>query len=201
MTMSGVANERPMSRDVPDETNVDFLLALRDGTLVRVRPIRADDGERLRAFHARVSPDSIMFRYFRALPVLSEGMVEHLTHVDYATRMALVATLDAGDDEQIIAVVRYEGISAAAAEVAFLVEDRWQGHGIATALLHHLAAHARERGFTAFVAEVMDSNHRMREVLRMAGFPHTVRYESGCVEEYLDITAPPLATFGAANHY
>ena len=207
---SGLA-ERPQSDDeqrpheqaaqrASAEALVNFPLTLRDGAVVHVRPIRADDETRVRAFHARLSPDSIMFRFFRALPVLPEALVKHLTHVDYTTRMALVATLGAGDEEQIIAVVRYEGLSGGEAEVAFLVEDHWQNHGIATALLHRLATYARERGFTTFVAEVLDANHRMREVLRMAGFPHTVRYESGCIEERLDITKNPAAAFGTAGH-
>ena len=188
------ANERPAGPP-PDDSLVVFPLTLRDGTIVQVRSIRADDDARLREFHARVSPDSIMFRYFRALPTLPDALVEHLTHVNYTTRMALVATVGSVGDEQIVAVVRYEGMAGGEAEVAFLVEDRWQGHGIATGLLHHLATYARKQGFTTFVADVMVANYHMREVLRNAGFPHSVRYDSGCIEERLDISVSPRASF------
>jgi RimJ/RimL family protein N-acetyltransferase len=192
-TMSGTAATPSAAAVV-----IAFPLILRDGTVVQVRPIRADDEERLRAFHARLSPDAIRFRFFYPLPVLPQRLLEHLTHLDYTTRMALVATVGTGDQEQIIAVVRYEGLRAGEAEVAFLVEDRWQGHGIATALLYRLAAYARQQGYTTFVAEVLEANHRMREALRMAGFPYTVRCDSGCVEERLDITAPPQPSFAPA---
>jgi hypothetical protein len=76
---------------------------------VQTRPIRADDTERLRAFHARLSPDTIYLRCFSAVPVLMPHMAERLTHVDYENRMVLVTTPGAGDDEQIVAAVRYVG--------------------------------------------------------------------------------------------
>src|SRR6516225_534868 len=82
-------------------------LTLPDGATVQMRAIRADDTERLRAFHARLSPDTIYLRFFSVVPVLMPHMAERLTHVDYENRMALVATTGAGDDEQIVAVVRY----------------------------------------------------------------------------------------------
>ena len=39
--------------------------------------------------------------------------------------------------------------------MAFLVEDAHQGRGVASVLLEHLAAAARERGIERFVAEVL----------------------------------------------
>jgi RimJ/RimL family protein N-acetyltransferase len=172
-----------------------FHVPLRYGGIVLVRPIRPDDTEHLQAFHARLSPESIAFRYFHPVPVLSPEWVQRLTHIDYENRMALVATIGGGADEQIIAVVRYERTDPTTAEVAFLVEDRWQGHGIATQLLYRLAAYAVRRGLTTFVAEIMSTNTAMRDVVRLAGFPFTTRYETGCVEMRMDISNPPSAPF------
>ena len=115
-------------------------LELMTGERVHVRPIRADDTARLQAFHAHLSSDSVVFRFFRYLPALSDADAEHFTHVDYMDRMALVATQELPAGERILGVVRYDRIGPDTAEVAFVVEDRWQGHGIATALLHRLAA-------------------------------------------------------------
>ena len=56
------------------------------------------------------------------------------------------------------------------AEVAFVVGDEHQGRGIGTVLLEHLAAAARERGITRFVAETLADNRRMLGVFRDAGF-------------------------------
>lgn len=168
-------------------------LTLRDGLVVGVRPIQPDDTQRLVAFHARLSPETIEYRYFGSVPVLAAERAEQLTHVDYENRMALVATTGFGASEQIIAVVRYERMDPTTAEVAFVVEDQWQGQGISTQLLYRLAAYAHRLGFTTFLAEIMSTNVRMRNVLRKSGFPFTTRYVDGCVEMRLDITVAPTA--------
>jgi RimJ/RimL family protein N-acetyltransferase len=166
-------------------------LTLRNGSVVYMRAIRPDDTERLQAFHRRLSPDSVVYRYFQSVPILSNERAEHLTHVDYEQRMALVATMSADADAPIIAVVRYERIDATTAEAAFLVEDRWQGQGIASQLFKSLTAYARRRGITTIIAETMTSNVRMLKVLRHAGFPYTMHYDNGCAELRLDISAEP----------
>lgn len=175
----------------PDVARLDGPLTLYDGTTIHVRAIRADDDERLRAFHRRLSPDTIVFRFFHFLPELPSEDAEHFTHLDYVNRMALIATTGEGEAEEILGVVRYDHIREATAEVAFVVVDRWQGRGIGTALLHLLASYARTKGYSTFVALTMGSNARMIEVLRNSGFPWTTQYSDGTLEVQLDITKPP----------
>lgn len=170
-------------------------LRLRDGAEVGVRALRPDDRQRVQQLHARLSFDTIVFRFFRALPRLNDETARHLTHLDYDSRMALTATLGAGDEERLLAVVRYERIGPETAEVAFVVEDAWQGRGIATALLHLLARYARERGFTSLVAITMGDNARMLDVLRRCGFPTSARYDSGEIQVTLDISGDPTPDF------
>jgi RimJ/RimL family protein N-acetyltransferase len=167
-------------------------LILCDGAVVRVRPIRPDDTERLRAFHAHLSFESVVFRFFRALPELPRDMAEHFTHVDYDNRMALVATRGEGAQQELLAVVRYERTAPHAAEIAFVVQDEWQSHGIATALLHRLAAYARDHAITTFIAITMGSNVRMLDVLHQCGFPYHSHFDDGQIVAELDISAPPV---------
>jgi RimJ/RimL family protein N-acetyltransferase len=181
----------------PEAASLEGEIVLRDGAIVHVRPIRPSDTELLRAFHAHLSADSIIFRFFHFVPFLSEAEAEHFTHLDYQNRMALLATTVVDSREQIIAVVRYDRTGLQTAEVAFVVADRWQGHGIATTLLHQLAAYARALGFTTFVAVTMGSNMRMLDVLHHAGFPCTTRYLGGDFKARLDISAPPTTSFSA----
>jgi RimJ/RimL family protein N-acetyltransferase len=157
-----------------------------------VRAIQPDDDERLRAFHHHLSPDAIVFRFFHLLPELPTSDAERFTHVDYVNRMALLATTGLAAAEEILGVVRYDRVEDTTAEVAFVVADAWQGRGIATALLHRLAAYARTKGITTFVAITMGSNARMIEVLRNSGYPLTTRYSEGTLEVHLDITKPPV---------
>jgi GNAT superfamily N-acetyltransferase len=166
-------------------------LHLIDGQIVRTRPIQPSDTARLQAFHASLSPETIVLRFFGALPVLPERMAEHFTRVDYADRMALLAMAGSAVDEQILAVGRYDRIGPAEAEIAFVVRDDWQGHGIATALLYRLADYARAHGITTFVAYVLGSNARMLDVFRHSGYPCTVRLGTGELEVQLDIRGEP----------
>jgi RimJ/RimL family protein N-acetyltransferase len=166
-------------------------LTLLDGRTVQVRAILPDDGGRLCAFHARLSPETIHLRYFCAMRALSEVTAWKVAHVDYERRMAVVATTTVEGEERIIAVVGYEPMAPGTAEVAFVVEDGWQGLGIATELLYALAAYARRHGVARFIANVMPRNARMLSVLRHCGFPYA---QSGdeCIQVQLDITATPI---------
>ena len=185
-------DESPQQR-LPDEAmGVTHDLTLRDGSVVHVRAIHADDTVRLQSFHAHLSMESIIFRFFRTLPNISVEQATQFTHVDYVNRMALVATRGEGEAEELLAVVRYDRTTEESeAEVAFVVQDAWQGHGIATALLHQLAAYAHAHGVERFVALTMGTNVRMLDVLHNCGFPCHTRYDGGDILATLDITAPP----------
>ncbi len=163
----------------PARWEADVLLL--DGGAARLRPIRPDDADPLVEFYARVSPESKYRRFFAPYPELSPRDVERFSRVDYQDRMAFVVTI--GRD--LVAVGRYDvirettGPGCEQAEVAFLVEDRHQGRGIAQLLLEHLAQAARERGLTSFVAEVLPDNARMIQTFREAGYRLARAYEDG----------------------
>jgi RimJ/RimL family protein N-acetyltransferase len=175
---------------------IEGILHCRSGKTFYVRAIHPDDARRLQAFHEGLSIDSIIFRFFRYLPTLSDADAQRFTHVDYQGRMALVVVeLANGATEPdacgpIVGVVRYDREANSMAEVAFVVADRWQGQGIATALLHRLAAYARRRGITSLVAITMGANIRMLDVLRHAGYPMALHHDGGDLEIKLDITHP-----------
>jgi GNAT superfamily N-acetyltransferase len=163
-------------------------LTLRDGTTLHQRAIHADDAPRLRAFHHRLSRQTVMLRFFGMMPELSHELAERLSHVDYDSRMAVVATQGASADAPIIAVVRYQRAEPDAAEIALAVEDSWQGRGIGPLLLDTLAAYARRRGFTTLIAEVMYTNDHMLALLRHSRFPVTFHLRDGRVQARLDIS-------------
>ena len=138
---------------------------LRDGRTAHLRPITADDAERLVAFYEEVSAQSKYFRFFAPMPHLSDKDVARFTQVDHRERVAFVLTVA----ERIIAVGRYELTNPGEAEVAFLVQDAHQGRGIGLLLLEHLAQAAREHDIHRFVAEVLPDNQRMLQVFHEAG--------------------------------
>jgi GNAT superfamily N-acetyltransferase len=150
-----------------------------DGNLrYRVRPIRPEDAGQLVAFHRHLSPHSVYLRFFSFHPELSEAEVYRFTTVDYQDRLALVAL----DDDRLIGVGRFDRKPGEAeAEVAFVVADEYQHHGVGTLLLDELARAARQRGIETFRADTLAENRPMLDVFHHAGFPVTSRVEYGTV--------------------
>jgi GNAT superfamily N-acetyltransferase len=162
-------------------------------TCYHVRPIRPDDAGRLVAFHHHLLPRSVFLRFFTFHPELSAQEVEHFTCVDYVNRLALVAELD----DRLIAVGRFDSEPGETeAEVAFVVLDEFQHHGIGSLLLDELARAARTRGITTFRAETLCENRTMLDVFHHAGFPVTSRVEYGTV--ILHFPIEPTDSYRAA---
>jgi GNAT superfamily N-acetyltransferase len=67
------------------------------------------------------------------------------------------------------------------AEVAFVVADEFQHHGIGALLLDELARAAWARGITSFRAETLCENRAMLDVFHHSGFPVTSSVEYGTV--------------------
>jgi acyl-CoA synthetase (NDP forming)/GNAT superfamily N-acetyltransferase len=155
----------------------DVLLS--DGTTVHLRQIRPEDADGIVAMHSRFSERTRYLRYFSPYPRIPERDLRRFVNVDHDTREAFV--VETGD--RILAVGRYErlGPEAADAEVAFVVEDAYQGRGIGSVLLEHLAAAAREAGISRFVAEVLPANSTMLRVFADAGYQIQRQYADGVV--------------------
>ncbi|MEU6314471.1 GNAT family N-acetyltransferase [Streptomyces sp. NPDC047014] len=175
-------------------------VVLRDGGTARIRPITTEDAGRLVSFYEQVSDESKYYRFFAPYPRLSDRDVHRFTHHDYVDRVGLAATVG----EEFIGTVRYDRIGpdgrpasapADAAEVAFLVQDAHQGRGVASALLEHIGAVARERGIRRFAAEVLPANSKMIKVFTDAGYQQKRSFEDGSVHLTLDLepTAESLA--------
>ncbi len=160
-------------QDPPRHWEADVLL--RDGRTAHLRPIRPDDAELMVDFYGRVSEESKYFRFFTPMPHLSDRDVRRFTQVDHIDRVAMIMELGG----QMIAVGRYDLVKPGEAEVAFLVEDRHQGRGIAQLLLEHLAQAGRERGIERFTAEILPDNQKMISTFRDAGYRVASGYEDG----------------------
>ncbi|GAA1895906.1 bifunctional GNAT family N-acetyltransferase/acetate--CoA ligase family protein [Lapillicoccus jejuensis] len=158
-------------------------VVLRDGSVAHVRPITPDDAEALREFHRRQSPESIYLRFFAPLRELSDRDVHRFTHVDHRDRVALIATVR----DDIVGVGRFDRIDEHQAEVAFNISDHFQGRGIGSVLLEHLAMIGQEVGVDRFTAEVLPQNRKMINVFREAGYDVTHRYEDGVIALSFDI--------------
>jgi len=168
---------------------------LRDGSSVLFRSIRPADREALRNGFHRLSPEAIYHRFFQTRAGLTDAELRYLTELDFRNHVALVATVELDGREQIVAVARFVRLGAPGpggrAEIAFVVGDEYQHRGIGTLLMAHLAAIARQLGYTAFEAEVLPDNYPMLRVFEHSGLPVSERGGDRMVHVTLELTPLP----------
>ena len=161
------------------------------GLELLVRPLRPQDKRRLAQAFEHLSPETRYRRFFAPVQTLSEQDLRYLTEVDHHDHEALVAVNP--ENGMIVGVARYvRSDDPKEAEVAVVVGDPWQGHGVATALLQRLVVRAREEGLDHFVALVMSDNTEALELFRhlAPGGSHTRRSASGHTELVMSLPDP-----------
>jgi GNAT superfamily N-acetyltransferase len=174
-------------------------VALRDGTRVRLRLIRPDDKERLRAGFARLSPESRYLRFFAPKHQLSDAELRYLTECDGVDHVAIGASRlddDATDGEgDGLGVARF--IRAAddpdVAEAAIAVLDEVQGKGLGTLLFWRLIAAAAERGIARFRCDVLAENAAMVDMIESIAPERTVGVDGGVMTIEFALPAVPHA--------
>jgi GNAT superfamily N-acetyltransferase len=160
---------------------------LRDGSHVRLRPIRPDDKDQLERGFERLTPESRYRRFLCPMNALTDQMLEYLTEVDHHDHEAIVALEDkSGDGVGVARYVRHVD-RPDVAELAVTVMDDWQGRGVGTLLVQVLSARARAEGLKAFSALCLASNEEMLDLLEGLGPVQVVDRSSGTVEVEMPI--------------
>jgi GNAT superfamily N-acetyltransferase len=160
------------------------------GQAILVRAASPEDGERLRHMFARLSPMSIYQRFHSPFPRVPEWAVAHAVEVDHRDKLSLVALVDG----EIVGQALYVRLARSdEADVAVVVEDAWQRHGIGSLLLSRLAEEARRRGIGALTGAVLHENSAMRALL--AGSV-ALRYSK---EDGVHLAYVPLRASGPAR--
>ncbi|GAB2605090.1 bifunctional acetate--CoA ligase family protein/GNAT family N-acetyltransferase [Kribbella endophytica] len=152
-----------------------------DGSVVRIRPLRPEDEDALKALNHRVSDRTIYLRFFG---FSRSGADEHAHHlaVPGHDHTGLVAEYGG----QLVGVASYELLRPGEAEMAFLLDDAVHGRGIGTLMLEQLAALAREHGIRRLRADTLAENAVMLKVFAGSGFAQVRTLDSGLVELSLD---------------
>lgn len=154
---------------------------LRDGTPVTFRAVRVDDGPRLVKAFEGLERSTVYTRFFgyRGAPTARE--LARLDEIDFVNDVMLVATVVRDGEEVVAGTGRYAAVGDGAAEVAFTVEEDYQGQGLARRLLAHLAGIARGHGFARLEAYVLPGNGAMLAVFERSGLAMTRRREDEVV--------------------
>jgi GNAT superfamily N-acetyltransferase len=130
---------------------------------VLVRLARPEDTAAVEQLHKRSSEKSIYQRYFTPKNSWRE---ENLRRVSGGHRGITLVVTDR--DNQLMALANVFPLSAtelSTGEIAYLVEDQYQGQGIGKILLGHSQDLAARLGYTKLVAYVLNDNAVMRNML------------------------------------
>ena len=170
-------------------------VVLRDGTVASIRAASDHDRETLRQFFHDLSPESRRRRFFTPAEP-SSAIIQRLADAHDPDR-GLTLIVDryvddgtAGPSERNvrpIATASYLAVNPRVAEVAFAVDDRFQGKGLASMLLERLAVTASQHGFERFQASTLTDNTPMLEVFRDSGFEIRSKSSGGAVELQLSL--------------
>lgn len=166
-------------------------VTLEPGLEVLVRQIRAEDKVLLAETFEELSPTTRYQRFFAPVERLSEGDLTYLTEVDHSNHEALVA-IDP-EDGSIIGVARYVRTKLKnEAEVAIIIDDHWQGKGLATAMLQRLVRRAAAEGIDYFLALVLTSNTSATDLFEglVPDRARKMRGDPGQVEILIELPGP-----------
>lgn len=167
----------------------------RSGTPVKIRHITADDAGRLVEMYGRLSERTLALRFATVvINVPMERVIQEATHLatlNPENADALVALIDEGGQDHIVAVARLAGADDISAEFAMTVRDDFQGQGVGSYLFDLLIQVALVRGLEYLTASVLAENRPMMELIRRSGFPVEVHTSHGESEIKLFLTERP----------
>jgi GNAT superfamily N-acetyltransferase len=165
---------------------------LLDGRALLIRAIRPADKDVLKEGMKHLSQESRYFRFFTPKSDLSGPELKYFTELDFVHHVGLLACVFNEGQEMPVGVGRYirsDNLGEPdVAEIAFAVEEEYQGHGVATCLLNHLHKIAQAQGLKQFRAHVRCDNTKMLEVFNGCGLAKTAHKETaGVIEIHFSI--------------
>ena len=159
---------------------------------VEFRAIKPSDVEDMRRLFYRFSDTAVYYRYFSPIKTMPHAKMQEYVNVDFGRCLSIVGLVKEMGEGRIIAEARFvRDLHRPYAEVAFVVDEAYQGRGIATFMLKMLIRLAKERGLSGFTAEVLSSNKSMLKVFEKGGLPVEARVVDGIYEVSIPFQPSP----------
>mgnify|MGYP006420428599 FL=1 len=158
---------------------------------VRFRAIKPSDVDDMRRLFYRFSDKSVYYRYFSPIKTMPHAKMQEYVTIDYTKTMSIVGLMGDPGTGRIVAEARYVRLpDKPVADVAFVVDEDFQGKGIASFLFRTLKKIAKENGIREFKADVLATNKGMLKVFESASdAPIRAVMDSGIYELSIPLNA------------
>ncbi len=184
----------PMPAIRPYPTQYVSNWTMKNGEPVTIRPIRPEDEPLMAQFHSTLSDRTVYLRYFASLSLSARVAHERLLRIcfgDYDQEMVLVAEHRDGHTGKltIIGVGRLNKLRGHKneAEVAVLVADAFQNHGLGLELLRRVISVARDEKLSCLSSEMLRDNLSMQVISKKTGFILHSRMDSPSITAVLNL--------------
>jgi len=168
---------------------IESLHTFKNDLHVRFRAIKPSDEEQMRRLFYRFSDKAIYYRYFSPIKSMPHAKMQAYVNVDYRDVISVVGLTGDPDNQTVIAEARVAKYpDKPFVDIAFVVDEEYQGYGIATFLFQMLARLAKERGAVKMTADVLSSNRAMLKVFEKGDYPVTAKLEGGAYALSIDLT-------------
>ncbi len=174
----------------PDEVHDAW--RLKDGTVIMLRAVHPDDGEKMQELVRGLSMQSRYRRFFYPVHQLMPAVLERFTEADPMRAITLLAVVWDSGRETVVGMAQYAAEPyPQRCEFAVVVSDAWQRTGIATRMIRNLICVASAAGIERIEGDVLADNVPMRRLLLAMDFSIESHPDgAGLVKAGKELTAP-----------
>ncbi|OHD64555.1 MAG: hypothetical protein A2176_08470 [Spirochaetes bacterium RBG_13_51_14] len=167
---------------------LETVKTFKDGLEVKFRPIKPSDEDMMRRLFYQFSDESKYLRYFARVSIMPHREMQKYVNIDYIDTLSIVGIITRNRSEEIIAEGRYSYYGKEKVhELAFIVDEEYQGKGIATFMAGYLFKIAKERGIKSLQANVLPENKKMLSVFEKINVKHASKFSEGIITITFDI--------------
>jgi len=158
---------------------------------VQLARLEPSDGESLRRFFYRLSPETVYRRFMSPIARPEQAGPARLLDVNHRDREALLGVVDG----EIVGVARYARRPGTdTAELAVVVADAWQRQGLATWMLAALAEVASGAGIRHFTLIMQADNGPVLGLVRRLYPSASLALSQGVYEGTVPVPGPNIAS-------
>jgi len=171
---------RANSENYPE--SLEIIKSFKQYPDLKFRPIKPSDEDKMRELFYQFSDEAKYLRYFSKVSAMPHKNMQRYVNIDYDKTLSIVGVLETGSTQKIIAEARYSYYQIDDIyELAFIVDEEYQGRGIAGFLLEYLLGIAKDRGIKRLSASVLYENSKMIKVFKRGGVKPSINVEDGVI--------------------